>query len=80
MLSYMYIVWLCLVAKKEKECTKKLKKLRVCLVCVFKNWKLLFKNICENMCGWKSMLKYVKCCLKTENSYLKTQTKHLLRI
>ena len=41
------------------------------LVCVFKNWKLLFKNICGNTCGWKSTLKYVKCCLKTENCCLK---------
>ena len=48
------------------------------LVCMFKNWKLLFKNIFENMCGWKSMLKYIKCCLKTENSCLKTQIKHPL--
>ena len=49
------------------------------LVCVFKNWKLLFKNIYGNTCGWKSVLKYVKCCLKTENGCLKTQTKHPLR-
>ena len=55
-------------------------KLGVRLVCVFKNWKSLFKNICENTCGWKSTLKCVKCCLKTENSCLKTQTKHPLRI
>ena len=41
------------------------------LVCVFKNWKLLFKNIYGNTCGWKSALKYVKCCLKTENCCLK---------
>ena len=46
------------------------------LVCVFKNWKLLFKNICGNTCGWKSALKYVKCCLKTENGGLKSLTKH----
>ena len=37
---------------------------------------MLFKNICENTCGWKSVLKCVKCCLKTENGCLKTQTKH----
>ena len=51
---------------------------RACLVYVFKNWKLLFKNICENTCGWKSVLKCVKCCLKTKNGCLKTQTKHPL--
>ena len=49
--------------------------LRARLVCVFKNWKLLFKNIYGNTCGWKSVL---KCCLKTENGCLKTQTKHPL--
>ena len=48
------------------------------LVYVFKNWKLLFKNFCGNTCGWKSVLKYVKCCLKTENCCLKTLTKHPL--
>ena len=42
------------------------------------NWKLLFKNIFENTCGWKNVLKCVKCCLKTENGCLKTQTKHPL--
>ena len=52
--------------------------LRACLVHVFKNWKLLFENICENTCGWKSALKYVKCCLKTENCCLKIQTKRPL--
>ena len=52
--------------------------LRARLVHVFKNWKLLFENIFENTCGWKSTLKYVKCCLKTENCYLKSQTKHPL--
>ena len=51
-------------------------KRRVCLVYVFKNWKLLFKNIYGNTCGWKSALKYVKCCLKTENGCLKILTKH----
>ena len=55
-----------------------LEKFRGRLLCVFKNWKLLFKNICENTCGWKSILKCVKCCLKTENGCLKTQTKHSL--
>ena len=45
------------------------------LVHVFKNWKLLFENICENTCGWKNVWKCVKCCLKTENCCLKTQTK-----
>ena len=49
---------------------------RARLVHVFKNWKLLFENICRNPCGWKSALKCVKCCLKTENGCLKTQTKH----
>ena len=48
------------------------------LVCMFKNWKLLFKNICENTCGWKSVLKCIKYCLKTENGCLKTQIKHPL--
>ena len=49
---------------------------RARLVHVFKNWKLLFENICGNTCGWKSALKCVKCCLKIENSCLKSQTKH----
>ena len=48
------------------------------LVCAFKSWKLSFKNIFGNTCGWKSVLKCVKCCLKTENGCLKTQTKHPL--
>ena len=52
--------------------------LRTRLVHVFKNWKLLFKNFCGNTCGWKSVLKYVKCCLKTENCCLKILTKHPL--
>ena len=52
--------------------------LRARLVHVFKNWKLLFENICENTCRWKSALKYMKCCLKTENGCLKIQTKHPL--
>ena len=46
------------------------------MVHVFKNWKLLFENIYENTCEWKNALKCVKCCLKTENDCLKTQTKH----
>ena len=25
------------------------------LVHVLKNWNLLFENMCENMCGWKSI-------------------------
>ena len=54
--------------------------LRARLVYVFKNWKLLFKNIYGNTCRWKSVLKWVKCCLKTENGCLKTQTKHPLNI
>ena len=49
---------------------------RTRLVHVFKNWKLLFENICENTCGWKSVWKYVWYCLKTENYCLKSQTKH----
>ena len=53
-------------------------KLMVRLIHVFKNWKLLFKNICGNTCGWKSVWKCVKCYLKTENNCLKTQTKHPL--
>ena len=55
------------------------KQLRARLVCVFKNWKLLFKNICGNTCRWKSVLKCVKCCLKIKNCCLKTQTKHPLK-
>ena len=64
-----------------KECGMKLvdvKKLGARLVYVFKNWKLLFKNICRNTCGWKSALKCVKCCLKTKNCCLKSQIKHPL--
>ena len=53
--------------------------LRARLVYVFKNWKLLFENFCGNTCGWKNVWKCVKYCLKTENSCLKTQTKHPLR-
>ena len=33
-------------------------------------------RICGNTCGWKSVLKCVKCYLKTENGCLKSQTKH----
>ena len=54
------------------------KKIRARLVCMFKNWKLLFKKNCGNTCGWKSVLKCMKCCLKTKNDCLKTQTKHPL--
>ena len=46
------------------------------MVCVFKNWKLLFKKICKNTYGWKNILKYVKYYLKIKNNCLKTQTKH----
>ena len=53
-------------------------KFRVHLIHVFKNKKLLFKNICENTCRWKNMLKYINYHLKTENGWLKTQTKHPL--
>ena len=49
---------------------------RARLVHVFKNWKLLFENICGNTCGWKSTLKCVKWCLKIKNYCLKTQTKY----
>ena len=49
------------------------------MVHVFKNWKLLFKNFCRNTCGWNSMWKYVKCCLKTKNCCLETLTKHTLK-
>ena len=54
--------------------------LRVRLVHVFKNWKLLFKNFCGNICGWKSVWKCVQCYLKTENCCLKTLTKHPLSL
>ena len=37
---------------------------------------MLFENIYENTCGWKSALKCVKYCLKTENGCLRSQTKH----
>ena len=50
------------------------------LVHVFKNWKLLFKNIYGNTCGWKSIWKYMKCCLKIKNGCLEIQTKHPLNI
>ena len=69
--------------KKSKALTNLMEKrvvVRARLVCVFKNWKLLFKNIYGNTCGWKNVLKCVKCCLKTENSCLKTQTKHPLKV
>ena len=48
------------------------------LVYVFKNWKLLFKNIYKNTYRWKNVWKYVKCYLKTKNDCLKIQTKHPL--
>ena len=51
---------------------------RACLVHMCKNQKLLFKKFCENTCGWKSVWKYVKCCLKTENCCLEILTKHPL--
>ena len=62
----------------DREPDVHFKIIRARLVYVFKNWKLLFENICGNTCGWKSALKCVKCCLKTENSCLKSQTKHPL--
>ena len=57
---------------------KKKKGIRVRLVHVFKNWKLLFKKFCGNTSEWKSLWKYVKCYLKTENCCLETFTKHPL--
>ena len=64
----------CTAQNGSKLCQKAIKdKLsRARLVHVFKNWKLLFENICENTCGWKSVLKCVKCCLKTKNGFLKS--------
>ena len=47
---------------------------------MFKNWKLLFKNFCENTCGWKNMWKYVKYYLKIENCCLEIFIKHPLSI
>ena len=41
---------------------------------------MLFENIYGNTCGWKSIWKCVKYCLKTENGCLKTQIKHHLRM
>ena len=41
---------------------------------------MLFENIYGNSYGWKSAFKCVKCCLKTENGCLKTQTKHPLNV
>ena len=38
----------------------------------------MLENFYKNTCEWKSTLKCVKYCLKTENSYLKTQTEHPL--
>ena len=64
--------------KIDKIAFYSVKLLRARLVYVFKNWKLLFENIYGNTYGWKNVLKYVKCCLKTENGCLKTQTKHPL--
>ena len=58
--------------------TVRFKRLWVCLVHMFKNWKFLFKNIYGNTCGWKNALKYIKCYLKTENGCLKSLTKHPL--
>ena len=41
---------------------------------------MLFKIFYGNTCGWKSVLKYVKYYLKTENYCLETLTKHPLSI
>ena len=73
------LIFYLLLQNKRMVCNVNAK-LRARLVYIFKNWKLLFKNICGNTCGWKGVLKCVKCCLKTENSYLKTQTKHPLSL
>ena len=45
-------------------------------VYVFKYWKLLFENICENMCGVKKCIKICVMLFKNWNDSLKTQTKH----
>ena len=63
----------------NKIISSTLRLLRVRLVHVFENWKLLFENIYGNTCGWKSVWKYVKYCLKTKNYCLKIQTKHPLK-
>ena len=34
----------------------------------------------ENMCEWKSMRKYVQCCLNTENCFLNNGNKPTLNI
>ena len=70
--------------KKKKTYFHILEWYKARLVHVFKNWKLLFENICENMCGWKSALKCVKCCLKTQTKhfhrFLKTTKGPIFRI
>ena len=63
-----------------KDINNERKRLRARLVYVFKNLKLLFKNICENTYEWKSVLKCVKYYLKTENGWLNIQTKHPLKL
>ena len=42
------------------------------------SYKTFGENIYGNTCGWKIGWKCVKCCLKTKNGCLKTQTKHPL--
>ena len=42
------------------------------------NWKLLFKNVGENISEWKSTYKNMKCFLKIKNYFLKTPIKHPL--
>ena len=69
--------WTCF-GTSQKEKGWSYGRLRVRLVHVFENWKLLFENICGNTCGWKSVWEYVKYCLKTKNCCLKIQTKHPL--
>ena len=73
-------LWECLSDVSVLSETVRFECLRARLVDVFKNWKLLFKNFCGNTCGWKSVCKYVKCCLKTENCCLETLTKHPLNL
>ena len=73
--SYFYFLFLKSkdYSKLKRHCTEWfLENSRARLVHVFKNWKLLFENICGNTCGWKSVLKCVKCCLKTKNCCLKS--------
>ena len=78
MLKFYYIKNSPINQKKKRKKNHPSKILRAYLVQVFKNWKLLFKNFCGNICNWKNLWKCIKCCLKTEKGCLKTQTKYLL--